>query len=88
MYKVIPMEWNVEWNMIFHADVIRMPTNLYNQYLEALNNPKILHFTGNRKPWHHIDLPNASYFWKYAKHTDFYEIMLLNARQSLKLSAY
>ena len=83
MYKVIPMEWNVVWHSIFHKDVSRLPTSLYNKYITALDNPKILHFTGDRKPWQHIDLPNAAYFWKYAKHTDFYESMLLNARQSL-----
>lgn len=49
---------------------------LYNEYLEARKNPKIVHYAGYQKPWNVPACDFAEYFWKYARQTVFYEEIL------------
>lgn len=52
------------------------PFALYNEYLEARKNPKIVHYAGYQKPWNKVNCDFAEYFWKYARQTEFYEEIL------------
>ena len=48
-------------------------------YLSAINNPIVLHYTGERKPW---DAPHREFseiFWRYERKTPFYEECLLTS---------
>jgi lipopolysaccharide biosynthesis glycosyltransferase len=60
-----------------HA-AIYLPDNLKKEYLETINNPKIIHFMGpSKKPWNNINhVPYFEYFWKYATRTSFIEIII------------
>lgn len=45
---------------------------------KSITNPFIFHFTGPYKPWDKPDIEFAEYFWKYAKKTDFYGLLIIN----------
>ena len=37
---------------------------------------KIIHYNMFRKPWHYADVPYSECFWKYAKETPYYDILM------------
>jgi lipopolysaccharide biosynthesis glycosyltransferase len=37
---------------------------------------KLIHFNLSNKPWHLDNIPYEEYFWKYAKKTEFYDLIL------------
>lgn len=53
-----------------------MPKKLYQEFLEAEQDPKIIHYGGKRKPWIYFDVERGEYFWKYAGKTPFYREIL------------
>lgn len=62
------------WNVIedISGNYNRLPPQLFEEYLESEKNPKIVHFSANRKPWIKIDSRFNKYFWEYAKQTPYY----------------
>jgi len=48
-------------------------------YLSALNNPIVLHYTGERKPWDDPQGELSEVFWRYERKTPFYEECLLSS---------
>lgn len=72
----LDMKWNVEWHIPRSSS--RDYPNLASssekdEYEEAYNNPWVLHYCGEFKPWKDPSLPQSSYFWEYARDTPFYE---------------
>ena len=67
--KIIDAGWN------FMEDIYGtyhfLPKPLFNEFLESEENPKIIHYSGNRKPWIKIDSKYNKYFWEYAELTPF-----------------
>lgn len=55
-----------------------LPAPLHANFVKAGRNPKIVHYLGPDKPWHHPDMPWAVYFWEYARKTPFYEQLLMD----------
>lgn len=53
-----------------------MPKELYQEFLKAEQDPKIIHYGGKRKPWIYFDVERGEYFWKYAGKTPFYREIL------------
>lgn len=49
------------------------PINDKDQLIEQ---PKIVHYCFNSKPWHYQQIPYEEYFWKYAQATPYYEEFL------------
>lgn len=77
--KFIDMSWNVmyDWSGIRLSQIVRLaPRWLYDMYVEAKKNPKIIHYAGSEKPWQYPECDFGVEFWKYAKKTDYYEVML------------
>lgn len=77
----IPQQWNVlmSWEEIGRSRMQIMkasPRMLYEEYMEARKNPYVIHFAGYQKPWDVVDCDLAEYFWKYAKESAFYPILL------------
>lgn len=77
----INQSWNTMMNCLSQPftrmDIIRnAPLYLYQGYLEARKNPKIIHYAGFQKPWDLPDCDFRDYFWKYARQTPFYEEIL------------
>lgn len=65
--KLVSAAWDV---MIpeFHA---YLPERLQTELEESMENMKILHFGGRRKPWLCMDAPFSEYFWRYAAQTPY-----------------
>ena len=66
--------WNYYWHMIYgKADYIVLCKPITDRIGE---NFYILHFASNLKPWTSPELALSRYFWQYARHSLFYEIIL------------
>lgn len=74
----INKEWNVENHILsFKRNSLNdFSFDQYSIYNKALNNVKILHFSGSIKPWKVLWSPNSDIWWKYAKNTPVYEKLL------------
>lgn len=48
-----------------------LPKELKAELEESLEEPKILHFGGDMKPWLCMDAPFGEYFWRYAAQTPY-----------------
>ena len=49
------------------------PADVFDDFLTAYKNPKILHFAGFEKPWALGGCDKEKLYWDYAKETPFYE---------------
>lgn len=82
--KYLDMAWNTlcDCNHYRVNYVIKLaPFEVYKEYMDARRNPKIIHFAGFLKPWHRPDEDFAYEFWKYAKETPFYELLLFRMNE-------
>lgn len=77
--KPLDQKWNhmvlVEGaieSAIYHA-----PAKIQELYFEAKKEPAIVHFASENKPWVNPQIEFAQEFWKYARRTSFYEVILL-----------
>ena len=78
-YKAVDMAWNVmtDWRRIRIQDIIsRAPKYLRDEYMKAHANPKVIHYAGPDKPWQQPSADYAEYFWKYARQTIYYEVLM------------
>lgn len=90
--KLVSCQWNCQYHMpIFRANMITTyPPEYREDYLNALENPAIIHYTSSRKPWYSPKEILAEVFWKYARMTPFYEeILFKNIKgATISLSQY
>lgn len=75
---------NMQWNMLIDCDNYRVPYVIKNapsevseEYFKARKNPYVVHFAGHQKPWNTLECDMFEEFWKYAKHTPFYERLFI-----------
>lgn len=77
--KYIDMAWNVmfDWRYMRIREIIgRAPKRLYDAYIKAHAQPKIIHYAGPDKPWNDPGCDYADIFWQYARESGYYEIIL------------
>lgn len=80
--KFVDMAWNVmfDWRKIRIDQIISLaPKYLYDEYMTARANPKIIHFAGEDKPWQNPDFDFSDFaevFWRNARLCPFYEQLL------------
>lgn len=77
--KFVDMAWNVmyDWRRIRLTKIVSLaPINLYLAYVEARKNPKIIHYAGPEKPWQDPECDYAAEYWRAARRSAFYEIIL------------
>ena len=67
--KIIDAEYDFVEDIenIYHS----LPQNLLSEYEKSEKNPKIIHYSGNRKPWINISSSYNKYFWSYAEKCPF-----------------
>lgn len=76
--KLISQSWNfcygtLIWNRGYKNEV---SGEFKKDFLQALNNPRIIHYTSPKKPWDSMDEEMFNVFWKYARKTHFYEELM------------
>lgn len=75
--KKIPNKWNVMVaNIPNDLDEIHLPDDLKKEYFEARQNPYIIHYAGKAIPCFTGTPDMYEYFWKYARMSCFYEVIL------------
>lgn len=76
---LLDYEYNFQWHAYYCEDFPhKFPnTSLKSKFLLASQNPKIIHFSGE-KPWNYQynNKLFASFFWKHAKQSPYYERIL------------
>lgn len=72
------MNWNTLYECFNRAERIKVfaPSDIAREYKEAKNNPWIIHYAGTPKPWENMQVDLGYYFWKYAKTSPFFEILV------------
>jgi lipopolysaccharide biosynthesis glycosyltransferase len=87
---LLPMKWNFVYNRAIDNNVIPyVSRSIYQDYIEASENPKIIHFTSDRKPWKSPTyLPYFELFWKYASKTPFLNIIVNQMNKNHLIMAY
>ncbi|WP_161846241.1 glycosyltransferase family 8 protein [Pseudoflavonifractor sp. 524-17] len=85
--KYLDQSWNVMiQSMEGYPDLIGTyaPVSVRNAYIRAREEPKIIHYIENKQLKFNPVCDLYHYFWKYAKKTPYYELILLRAfRQNL-----
>ena len=77
--KIIDQSWNFMCHRLDaegDATEREAPENIYANYCRARLNPKGLHYCGRTTPCFAPLVDNAHYFWKYARNTPFYELII------------
>lgn len=74
---------NQSWNVMVHPfknekglTEYYSPKNFYESYLQAKHEPKIIHYAGHFLPCFEPNVDLNWYFWKYARLSNFYELIL------------
>jgi len=69
--NIIDAEWDFVEDIydIYHS----MPKKLFKEFEESEKAPKIIHYSGARKPWKRTTSKYNKHFWKYAEQTAFYD---------------
>lgn len=80
-YLALDQKWNVimDWqeNGRKRSDILKhAPYRLWEEYEQARKSPAVIHYAGGWKPWKVPDCDFASYFWRFARKSPFYEIIL------------
>lgn len=77
-YQKISMHWNVLWQLPYFSKNLQqeLPAYDYREYYNARQQPRIIHYAGIAKPWCNPEIELADVWWKYARLTPFYEILL------------
>ncbi|MBQ7126229.1 Stealth CR1 domain-containing protein [bacterium] len=83
--KLISSSWNYCCGeLLFNNDFIEQITEEYkDDFLNAQNYPKIIHYTSPRKPWNYKLELHFDKFWEYARNTVFYEDILLQMNKDI-----
>lgn len=75
--KRVPNKWNVMVsNIPDELDEYHLPEDLRREYFEARLDPYIVHYVGSSMPCATLTPDLYEYFWKYARMTAFYEVLL------------
>ena len=52
------------------------PADMFSDYNTSRSNPRIVHYAGFEKPWKFPTCDFAALYWKYARQTPFYEVLM------------
>lgn len=75
--KRLPGHWNVMVaNQPQNLDEYYLPLKLRQEYYESRETPYIIHYVGRAMPCYTQQPDLFEYFWKYARLTPFYEILI------------
>lgn len=72
----LPLSYNITpwFNTFKDKDIISK--KLLEEYNKGYQNPNIIHYASDKKPWKDMSLPMSEIWWKYARESLFYEMIL------------
>lgn len=79
--------FDIAWNWLFHLERLQTSKNAslhlneedWELFQQKKNEIRILHYTGDQKPWDYNAFPLARAFWEFAEKSNFYrEILAIN----------
>ncbi len=82
---------DARWN-VFHGNgdlktfFDRLPAGIRNDFFKSRQDPFVIHFAGEKKPWLVPEIDFAEEFWAVARNTPWYEKMLLNLANKKSIS--
>ncbi len=64
---------DAEWNFVEDIEHVykSLPQKLFAEYEKSEKNPKVIHYSGNRKPWINISSKYSKHFWNFAEKSPF-----------------
>jgi lipopolysaccharide biosynthesis glycosyltransferase len=71
----LPYEWNIT-TLTSDEYEKELPDEICQAYYAARENPKAIHYVGGSLPCNKPEADMYHYFWKYARNTPFYELIL------------
>ncbi|QOX65069.1 glycosyltransferase family 8 protein [Anoxybacterium hadale] len=75
--KYLNNSWNVMvFNTVNDIDEYFLPEPYYEEYFTARKCPNIIHYIGRSIPCYNPHIDMNDYFWKYARKSPYYEIMI------------
>lgn len=79
--RYLDQRWNVvmNWqeNERSRMQILRCaPLEDFQEYSKGREKPEIIHFAGYQKPWAYTNCDFSEEFWKYARNTPYYEVIL------------
>lgn len=77
--KFLENEWNVmshQHDFDYQLPEFFAPKSIYDNYINALEKPKAIHYAGRFIPCFVPNVDLAVIFWKYARNTPYYEVIL------------
>lgn len=75
---ILPATWNFQYHVKFKWPKYRLslPEELIELYDDIKQKPSLIHYTSSVKPWNSLHHSYTSDWWKYARKSPFYEILL------------
>lgn len=70
--KSLDLKWNYPWAHLAAGYFKHMERDDFAKWALYFNNPSIVHFASNHKPWLEDDGHFAAMFWEYAKQTPYF----------------
>lgn len=77
--KYLDPRWNVlyDWEFWRIKNVIsKAPVGMYFEYMESRKTPGIIHYGGTIKPWHRPDCDFGDQYWRIARQSAYYELIV------------
>lgn len=75
----LPAEWNYLWHLerleSSQKEELRLLPSDREEFYAAKPRTKILHYTGDQKPWYFNAISGADKFWVYAERSNFYSLI-------------
>lgn len=71
--KIIDSPWNFmeDIDNTYHS----LPDKLFAEFEQSEKDPKIIHYSGKRKPWKNVTSNYSKHFWNYVEKTPFSTIL-------------
>lgn len=82
--KYLDPRWNVlyDWEFVRIKNVIsKAPVRRYLEYMDTRKDPKIIHYGGTIKPWQRPDCDFGEEYWRVARRSAYYELILSRMSQ-------
>ena len=79
-----------EWNFItgplnpYASAEGTLSAELLKEHLEAAKKCRIIHYTGEMRPWIYPSVPKGEDFWDVARQTEFYEELVIKLNTAMK----